>query len=225
MAAKELPQFIDAERFSTVFTTNELLNKHELPCRILEVSKGSIIFHAEEVCLYTYHVAQGLVKIYVTSRDGVSKTLFYHAKETQFGFQGFERESMTHSTAEAVTDCTIIQIAFDDLIAFCDSHTNYYLGYIEYLFEIMQSQMQEITSLSFESGMKRLGELLCSLALSGKPSIPYTVEELASIIGAHRNTVTNALSIFRSKEFVDRHRRPIVVKDPVGLRLFLDEIS
>ena len=213
-------QFIDAERFPAVFTTEELLAQGDLPVERRRYRKGELIFQPEELHPFTYHVADGIVRLYLSSTEGAVKTLFYHASGTQFAFQGFKRDRMTRSTAEAVTDCELFAIDYSDLIAFCDVHTEYYMAYIEYLFAIMSSQTEEIASLSFQTGARRLARLLYALASDGELTVPYSIDELAEIIGAHRNTVSNALSHLRKVGLVEKGSRPLRVRDVEGLRQF-----
>lgn len=222
MCTTALPQFIDADRFPTVFAAEELLAQKEMPVEAKKVSRGTCLFLEEEKHRFTYHVVSGVVRLYLTSREGVEKTLFYHMPGTQFGFQGFKRDKLTRSTAVAVTDCELLVIDFNDLLSFCNKHNDYYLAYIEYLFQIMSSQTEEIANLSFENGTRRLAGLLYSLAASNGKIVSYTIDELACIIGAHRNTVTNALSYLRAQGYVAKYPRPIVVQDINGLRRYLD---
>ena len=96
--------------------------------------------------------------------------------------------------------------------------------------------------MSFQTGFHRLAELLCVLAeeslrvgpglatgsdvvREGEANvvIPYTIDELAQIIGAHRNTVSNALARLRELGLVARQPRPIAVSNLAGLRAYLDE--
>lgn len=218
-----LPQFVDRERFPVVFTTKELLEHDELKFMRRSYAEGELIFLPEESHRFTYHVVSGLVRLYLTSAEGAVKTLFYHAEGTQFGFQGFRRDRLTRSTAEAVTACEVLAIDYGDLFSFCDKHTEYYLAYIEYLFAIMNSQTEEIASLSFQTGVRRLAELLYALARGGDEVVPYTIDELAEIIGAHRNTVSNSLAHLRKCGLVEKSPRPLVVADVEGLRRYLDE--
>lgn len=218
----KLMQFIDAERFPAVFTTEELLAQDDLPVERRSYRKGELIFQAEERHPCTYHVASGLVRLYLSSAEGAVKTLFYHAAGTQFAFQGFKRDRMTRSTAEAVTDCELYAIDFAELIAFCDNHTEYYMAYIEYMFSIMNSQTEEIASLSFQTGVRRLAQLLYALSSDGQPVVPYSIDELAEIIGSHRNTVSNALSHLRKLGLVEKDPRPLRVRDSEGLRQFAE---
>lgn len=218
-----LPQFIEKGRFPVVFTTEQLLAQEEVRFTRRTYEEGACIFLAEERHRCTYHVVSGLVRLYLTSRDGIVKTLFYHAEGTQFGFQGFKRDRLTRSTAEAATDCEVLAIDFEDLLVLCNRNTDYYLAYIEYLFAIMNSQTEEIASLAFQTGVRRLVELLYALARSGGPVIPYSIDELAEIIGAHRNTVSNSLAHLRKRGLVAGGPRPIAVADVEGLRRYLDE--
>lgn len=47
--------------------------------------------------------------------------------------------------------------------------------------------------------------------------IPYTIDRLAEIIGAHRNTVSSALGRLRQEGIIGRQLKPIVVVDVDGL--------
>ena len=141
------------------------------------------MFREQERHPFTYHMVSGLVRLHLTSPDGGVKTLFYHTDGTQFGFQGFKRDGLTKSTAVAVADTELLEIRFSDLLAYCDVHTECYLAYLEYLFSIMSSQTDEIASLSFETGLHRLAGLLRSMALGGNAEIPYSIDELAEMVG------------------------------------------
>lgn len=216
-----LPHFIDDIQYSPVFTTEELLAQNELGFTTRRLNKGEFLFFPDERHPYTYHILSGLVRLYLTSREGTEKTLFYHAPNTQFGFQGFKRDGLTRTTAVAITDCELLQFAYSDLLGFCDEHTEYYLAYIEYLFQITTSLTGEIETLSFDSGARRLASLLLASAISSGTTISYSIDELASIVGTHRNTITNALSHLRSEGYIDQQQRPIVVSDPEGLSRYL----
>lgn len=218
-----LPQFVDGGRFPAVFTTDQLLDQCEMQFVRRTFEEGACIFMAEEKHRYTYHVVRGLVRLFLTSREGTVKTLFYHAEGTQFGFQGFKRDGLTRSTAVAATSCEVLAIDFEDLLSFCNRNTEYYLAYIEYLFAIMNSQTEEIASLAFQTGVRRLAELLYALAKSEGSVIPYSIDELAGIIGAHRNTVSNSLAHLRKQGLVTSGSRPIAVTDVERLRCYLDK--
>ena len=120
----------------------------------------------------------------------------------------------------------MLAISYCDLFAFCDAHPAYYKACVVYLFQIANSQTEEIASLSFQTGAQRLGALLYSLACSqpakarrdgGEIVIPHTIDRLAEIIGAHRNTVSSALGRLRQEGIIGRQLKPIVVVDVDGL--------
>ncbi|MCI8424051.1 MAG: Crp/Fnr family transcriptional regulator [Adlercreutzia sp.] len=95
----KLFKFIDTDLYPAVFTTEALLAQDELPFTRRRYRKGEVIFRAEECHPYTYHVASGLVRLFLSSPEGAVKTLFCHAAGTQFAFQGFKRDRTTKSTA------------------------------------------------------------------------------------------------------------------------------
>lgn len=229
MADEALPQFIDAKTYAPVFTTEWLTGQDELRYARIRLGEGECVFRADEEHRFTYHVERGLIRLYLSSAAGNLKTLFYHAEGTQFGFQGFREDRLTRTTAAAVVPSAVLAIDYADLFAFCDRHPSYYRAYAAYLFQIMNSQTSEIASLSFQTGMRRLAALLYALAARGGGAapgaveVPYTIDQLAEIIGSHRNTVSNALGLLRKLGFVSGRSRPIEVCDLPGLRRYLDE--
>ena len=221
-----LSHFVDALRFRPVFTTEWLEGQDGLRFKRMELEAGEYLFRAGECHPYMYHVVSGLVRIHLLSDEGTAKTLFYHAAGTQFGFQGFREDGATVSSAVAEAPSTVLAISYCDLFAFCDAHPAYYKACVVYLFQIANSQTEEIASLSFQTGAQRLGALLYSLACSQPAKagcdgdeivIPYTIDRLAEIIGAHRNTVSSALGRLRQEGVIGRQLKPIVVVDVEGL--------
>ena len=158
----KLMQFIDAERFPAVFSTEELLSQGDLPVERRCYRKGDIIFQAGERHPFTYHVGSGIVRLYLSSPEGTVKTLFYHAAGTQFAFQGFKRDRMTRSTAVAVTDCELYAVDYADLIAFCDDHTEYYMAYIEYLFHHELADRRDCESVVSDGTPSRGAAFICA---------------------------------------------------------------
>ena len=51
--------------------------------------------------------------------------------------------------------------------------------------------------------------------------MPYSIDEVAEIVGAHRNTVSNAFSHLRKLGLLEKAPRPVRVRDVEGLRLFV----
>lgn len=243
MPLTAMPRFIDESRYKPVFTTDFLISQTDLPLKRRRFEAGEHAFLAQERCPTMFHVVKGLFKLHLMSPEGASKTLFFHASGTQFGFQGFRSDKRTISFAVAVCPSEALVIRYDDLLRYCDAHTEYYLAFIEYLFQIMNSQTQEIASLSFQTGLRRLAELLYALACDavytagwserdgtmrsptgdGPIAIYYTVEELAEMIGAHRNTVSNALGTLRKLGLVTARVRPIEVSNIERLESYLEE--
>ena len=66
-----------------------------------------------------------------------------------------------------------------------------------------------------------MAQLLYALTCDGNPEVPYSIDEVAEIVGAHRNTVSNAFSHLRKLGLLEKAPRPVRVRDVEGLRLFV----
>ena len=65
----------------------------------------------------------------------------------------------------------------------------------------MNSQTEEMASLSFQTGLRRVAQRLYARTCDGNPEVPYSIDEVAEIVGAHRNTVSNAFSHCESWDY------------------------
>lgn len=69
-------------------------------------------------------------------------------------------------------------------------------------------------SMALDSGPERLAALLLDLDGTG---VPLSQEDLASLIGASRSTVTRALADWRSRKIISTDQRRIQILDPAAL--------
>jgi CRP-like cAMP-binding protein len=83
----------------------------------------------------------------------------------------------------------------------------------------MAIEAEEIVNLSLYNTEERLAALLVLLAKEypknkqGKILIPFKNEELATMVGASRNSVSNALSLFQKQKLIYKQRGSLVVND------------
>lgn len=85
-----------------------------------------------------------------------------------------------------------------------------------------KSSQSVIASLSFHTGLSRVVQLLYVLTENNGDAITYSIDELAEIVGAHRNTVSNALAHLRKLGLVEKQPRPIIVRDRQGLQALVE---
>jgi len=102
---------------------------------------------------------------------------------------------------------------------------------IQILVERVRATARRLEAMAFQDVLGRLAFELLSLAeRSGQPcdagieiTIPLTQVELATMVGATRESVNKAVSILRSKELIDVESTRWVLQDPAGMQQILFE--
>lgn len=130
------------------------------------------------------------------------------------------------ATVQAIGTVRTLVIGAERFEAFLDAHAEASRAYrrvmVSYQRAAHSSQRRQSTS----SGPQRLASLLLDLAerhgeqTGGglRTALPLSQDELASLIGASRSTVTRALSDWRARNVISTHPRHITILDQATLR-------
>jgi CRP-like cAMP-binding protein len=102
---------------------------------------------------------------------------------------------------------------------------------LKILVERVRTTARRLEAMTFQDVLGRLAFELLSLAeRSGQPcevgieiTIPLTQVDLATMVGATRESVNKAVSILRSKELIDADGTRWFLQDPAGMQQILYE--
>lgn len=214
---KIINQFISDESLPSDFS--DLFDKQLIPYSIKKFEKGEIIFRPDELHKYSYYVKKGIVKINMLNREGKEKVLFFHKTGSIFGFQNIQGDKLTVTTASALIRCELYQFEFDYFYQFVQNNQRYFSVLLRYIFEMMVLQSAEVVNLSYYTTLERLSALLAVLAKEYGGSatadilIPFNNDELSAMIGASRNSVSNAIAILSHKRIISKKRNTVIIHD------------
>ena len=133
---------------------------------------------------------------------------------------------MTHSAASAMLPTTLYAADASKLYDLILRSPQMTRALTDYLVHHIYAVAQEIIDYSSADTDEKLASLLVILAdkyiveEQGKMLVPLKNEELAMIVGACRNSVYNALSIFEQRKLVKKSRGRIEIVDLNRLRSF-----
>ncbi len=186
---------------------------------------GELIFAPAPNPESVYLLETGLARVYRVSESGCETSFGYVAPGEVFGelpaFGDYPRESF----AQAVQASLVWRIAREPFQRLMASRPSLVLAIAQQMGERLKRVEARVEDLVFRSVRIRVARMLSELAQSfGRRDgdrividIPITQAELATLVGATRQTVNQALGELGKEGLVTRRRQRIVLLQPESL--------
>ena len=184
-----------------------------------QYKKNEQIYLEKEPAHHFYYLKSGRVQIYVTSENGSEKTLAIYQKHAIFGEAAFFDGSPRMSSARAVSASQIIPIGRHDILTYLQEHPIQALSMIESLAKTVRNLSTQIHEMSFLPANHRIARFLLTESHFGQHEIRYTHDEIASLVGCSRITVSRALADFRGQGLIETCYGHICVTNAEALNL------
>jgi len=173
-----------------------------------------------------YFLDSGLVKIFKRGEDGKEIILRIVAPGEIFGEQALAGEDARRLSAEILQEGLIYVIPKATFLAFCDAHPGAWRLVSEILGTRLRELEKKVELLCLQDVEYRilyyLGELAASLGHrtdgSSEYAIPLSQSELASLIGATRETTSTTLNALARRGLVRLGRRMLIVSSIENVR-------
>ncbi len=195
-----------------------------------EFPRNSTIFLPSDVADGVFLLGQGRVRICSNTADGKQAIMAFIDPGEVFGelslIQGGEREER----AEAAVDSTVILLPGNELRQLLEESASLSLGVTKLIGLRRKRIERRLRNLLFRSNRDRLGHLLLELTEQyGKNGddgvildIKLSHQELASIIGVTRETVTTLLGEMQLEGLLQISRQKVVIRNLQRLSACLD---
>ncbi len=188
--------------------------------------KGEIVFSEQDEAECVHLVAEGLVKIYCLADDGREKVLSFVGPGEIIGEMALFTGNVRSATAQALEPTTTLVIynsAFQQLL---EEHGQIAVEIIRVLSNRLQQTNMQVMDVVFRDARSRLINALVLLGerfgTSERGAIRITVrlthQELASMVGTARETVSRILAELQSRGFLEVSDRRLVITDMAALQ-------
>ena len=168
---------------------------------------------------HVFVLVDGWVKIVGVTSDGHELTLALRGRGDTVGEVAGETTGYRNATVQAVGTVHALIVPYERFIAFLDAHDGADRAYRRIITRRWNDAESMLRARSVTSGAQRLAGLLLELADSElQTAMTLTQEELASLTGASRATVTRALSNWRRRGIIRTGQRDITITDLAALR-------
>jgi CRP/FNR family transcriptional regulator, cyclic AMP receptor protein len=202
----------------------------EHSARLRSFCKGEFVYLPHDPTQLVFLLAAGRVRLCTNTPDGKQAILGFIEPGEIFGELALLQDSGQEDRAEAVTDCTVVSMSADAIRKTMDNSPNLALG-VTKLMGFRRTRIERrLRSLLFRSNRDRLILLLIDLAdqygkkMNGQISLGIALshQDLASIIGATRESTTLILGELQSIELIELSRQKIIINDLARLAAIVD---
>jgi CRP-like cAMP-binding protein len=192
---------------------------------------GITLFHQDMPGTMMYMIESGSVRVISIGRTGQELTLNVLGPGELFGELSLLDGQQRSATAITLAPTVAWLLSQADLKEFMHKYPPVNQAMILILVERVRSIARRLEAMTFQDVLGRLAYELLSLAeRSGQPSdkgveitIPLTQVDLATMVGATRESVNKSVSILRSKGLIDFDGTSWFLQDPAGLQKILYE--
>lgn len=148
-----------------------------------------------------YFLKDGKIRIFVTSGEGVEKTLTIYQKNAIFGEASFFDGSPRMTSAQALEVSHIVPITRKAVLTCFRDQPDLALSMISSLSKTVRMLSDQINQIAFLPAEQRIAHFLKQEA-DKNGVVSYTHEQIASFAGASRVTVSRKLAEWRKKGWI-----------------------
>jgi CRP-like cAMP-binding protein len=215
---------------------------HRAPERALEIATAAVqrrnfeintvIFQEGDTGEALYIIAEGLVKLSKVDLGGHEKTLAILQPPEFFGEMALLGEPARTASALALRQVTAYLLFEDDFKQLLEQYPTISLNVTTTLVSRLKGMDDEAQILSYKDAQGRVAYVLLRLFQNGviefndddRAYVRLTHQELASLAGTSRETVTRALKALETEGVIDTRPKEIIILDPQGMEEILHEI-
>lgn len=202
----------------------------EQSARVRKFAKGQPVYLPSDASNCVFLLAAGRVKLTSITPDGKQAILAFIEPGEIFGEMALLAQAEREEYAEAMSASTIVLLEKQALENVINQSPHLALGVTKLIGLRRQRIERRLRSLLFRSNRDRLIQFLLELADrygEATPAglhlaIPLSHQDIASVIGTTRETVTHLLGELQLARMLKVARQKIVVTDPAKLAAELD---
>jgi CRP/FNR family transcriptional regulator len=200
--------------------------------RTLRKRRGEFVYLPGDKAQSVYFLKKGRIKLSVLSGSGKEIAIDIIQSGEMFGefalIDELERSNMT----QALDDVTILVFEKRDFVGLIKSQSNLALNYIRMVGDRRRRMEKKLSDLTSKEVPARVCELLHELSAYAMPAadgghqslIPLTHQDVASLIGASRQTTTSILNDLMRRGFIELGRGWLRIKSLTDLQRYINTL-
>lgn len=178
--------------------------------------RGRVFFEPAETGEVLFLLKKGSVVLYRLTEDGRKLVTGTVQAGSVFGEMSLLGQGMADSYAEALEDCTLCVMSREDVVRLIDRYPSIAVRMLDRLATRLREAEERLADVAYRPVHARVANTLLRMgAQTGEVHLSH--QDLAEIVGTHRETVTRTLNQFRTDGLVELDRMLIRIVDRTRL--------
>ena len=199
-------------------TDNELGELTELAVE-RSFTTDEFIFWEGDTPQWFYIIASGKVKVLKHSSQGREFIISFFGPGEMFGEVAVFEDKPYPASAQAATETRVVGIKRENLLTFLGNHPQVALKIISVLGGRLRDAQSRLRDLAGERIEQRLASVLLMLSTKLGPTLPFTRQEIADMVGTAIETVIRAMSQLKERGIIRSLRGKVIILNKEKLRL------
>lgn len=208
----------------------EYLDALEARSETITLRKKAAVWQPGQAADRVYFVKSGIVKLSKVSDESRELTLSFHVKNDVLGEVAAFGPGPHDTLAEAYEDVILLALTQRDFLDVLRHYPEVSLRISRLVFERRRHLENRISALLFKTAHARLAALFLDLAADFGVrdsrgtiiNLKLTHKEMASLIGATRETVSFAILDLRRDGYIETEAKRVVLLDEARLRTLMN---
>ena len=199
--------------------------------RSLRKERGEFVYMPGDRANSVYFLKKGRIKLSVLSDSGKEIAIDIIQAGEMFGEFALIDESERSNMTQALDDVTILVFNKHDFVSLLKSQSNLALNYIRMVGDRRRRMEKKLSDITSKEVPARVCELLHELSAYAMPAggtqqslIPLMHQDVASLIGASRQTTTSVLNDLMRRGFIELGRGWIRIKSLTDLQRYISTL-
>ena len=183
------------------------------------LTSGEFVFWDGDAPEWFYIVAEGKVKVLKHSSLGKEFIIAFFGPGEMFGEVAVFENKPYPASAQAVTEAKVVGIRKEDFLSFLVNHPQVALRIISVLGGRLRDAQGRLRDLAGERVEQRLASVLLMLSAKLGPTLPFTRQEIADMVGTTTETAIRVMSTLKDRGIIRSVRGKVIILNEEKLRL------
>ena len=180
---------------------------------------NEFIFWDGDAPEWFYIVAEGKVKVLKHSSLGKEFIIAFFGPGEMFGEVAVFENKPYPASAQAVTETKVVGVKRDDFLSFLANRPQVALRIISVLAGRLRDAQGRLRDFAGERVEQRLASVLLMLSAKLGPTLPFTRQEIADMVGTTTETAIRVMSHLKDRGIIRSVRGKVIILNEEKLRL------